>query len=366
MTAAAVVCVVVEWSAVGVVLGQLGAAVGVFVGLAALQLGMLAGALAFGARVHRIAIGMGRRWREWVTPRRTVVLRRIPILLSVSVGPGRAPLRLRMWAAGLCSAVVGIAAPVLVWVVAPSAFWRGLAIGAAAVVAHSLLPSQNAASTSTGWVLFGLPRLPPDRVADLRASALSDDALSAVNAGDLATADAAVAELTARFPDARATGATRVAVLEAHGRYADALSAVLALSTDPSQTARDAALALAGVAGLAVSAVEAGQVPADAALPVAREALDNAVTLGYPSFKLDGTRALLALVDGDADAAARLARSAAAVNDHALSRADNLATLARALMAGGDNRAARVALAEAETLAPWWPRVAATRLRLNI
>ena len=358
--------VAVERSLTGVALGLAGACVGLFVGLAALQVGMLAGALVFGARVHKVVIGMGRRWREWVTPRCTIAVRRVPVMLSVSVGPGRPPLRLRLWAAGVCSAVVGVAVPVLLWVATSSAFGRGVAIGAAAVVVHSLLPRQSAMSTTTGWVLFGLPRLSAERVADLRASSLSDDALTAVNAGDLATADAATAELTARFPDARATGATRVAVLEAHGRYAEALSTVLTLVADPPPTERDAALMMAGVAGLAVSAVEAGQVPAEVALPTARQALADAVQLGYPSFRLDGTRALLALIDGDPDAAARLARSAADVNDHALSRADDLATLARAKMAGGDNRAARVALAEAESLAPWWPRVAATRLRLNL
>lgn len=61
-----------------------------------------------------------------------------------------------------------------------------------------------------------------------------------------------------------------------------------------------------------------------------------------------------------------LARLAAEGTDHGLSRADDLATLARAHMGGGDNRAARAVLAEAEALAAWWPRVAATRARLEI
>lgn len=363
----AVVCVGLALRSVtGFLLGLGGAAVGVFVGLAALQLGMLGGALVFGARVHKVVLGVGRRWREWVTPRWTVALRRVPVLLSVSIGPGRPPLRTRMWLAGLSSAVIGVAVPVALWLATSSAFGRGLAIGAAAVALHSLLPRQNAMTTSTGWMLVDLPRMPADRLADLQASALADEALTAVHAGDLATADAATARMTERFPDARATGATRVAVLEAHGRYAEALSTVLAMVADPTQTERDAALMLAGVAGLAASAVEAGQVPADAALPTARQALTDAVQLGFPSFKLDGTRALLALLDGDADTAAQLARTAADGNDHALSRADDLATLARARMATGDNRAARAALAEAETLAFWWPRVTATRQRLDL
>lgn len=362
--------VLVERSVTGVLAGLAGAVLGTLVALAALQLGMLAGALAFGARVHNVVIGVGRRWAEWITPRRTVALRGLPVLLSVSVGPGRPPRRLRMWAAGLVSTLVGAAVPALAWLLAgsehTSALWRGMALGATAIVLHSLIPRQSASSTSTGWMLFGLPRMSPDQIADLEASALADEALSAVNAGDLATADTVTAELAARYPGARATGTTRVALLEAHGRYAEALSAALNLASAPQQTERDAAFMLAGLAGLAATAVEAGQVPAEAALPTAHQALDSAVQLGYPSYKLDGTRALLALLDGDAAAAARLARSAADLTDHALSRADDLATLARAMMASGDNRGAREALAEAETLAPWWPRVTTTRTRLDL
>jgi hypothetical protein len=403
---AAAGCVVLTSGSVpGVAVGLAGAVGGILVGLAALQLGMLAGALAFGARVHRVVVGMGRRWREWVTPQRTIALRRIPVLLSVGVGPGRRPVRTRLWAAGLCSALAGIAVPAMLWWAsipggpgwwpaggdpgwwpaggdsgwwpagggvwwsaggAWSALGRGVAIGAAAMVAHSLLPRQNAMTTSTGWLLFGLPRMTDAQVADLRAGSLADEALAAVQAGDLAAADRAAATLAERFPDARATGATRAAVLEAHGRYAEALSVVMAMAGDPTQTPRDAALMMAGVAGLATTAVEAGQVPADAALPIARQAVDDAVQLGYPSFKLNGTRALLALLDGDPDTAATLARGAADINDHALSRADDLATLARANMAAGDNRAARAALAEAEALAAWWPRVTTTRRRLDL
>lgn len=369
----AVVPAVARGSAGGAGLALLGTVPGALIGLAALQLGMLAGALAFGARVHNVVIGVGRRWKEWRSARRTVALRGLPVLLSVGVGPGsRPPRRLRMWAAGLCSALAGLAAPVLLWLGTGAGsgegswFGVGLAVGATATVLHALLPRQSATSTSTGWVLVGLPRMTPEQVADLEAGALADEAMSAITEGDLATAETVTAELERRYPDLRATGATRVAVLEAHGRYAEALAAVLTLATDPAQTERDAAFMMAGLAGLAASAVEAGQVPAEAALPTARQALSDAVQLGYPSFKLDGTRAVLALLDGDPEAAARLARTAADGSDHMLGRADDLATLARAKMAGGDNRAARAALAEAEALASWWPRVAATRSRLDL
>jgi hypothetical protein len=354
-------------SVAGVALGALGAVLGALAGLAALQLGMLAGALASGARVHNVVVGIGRRWTEWVTPRRTVALRGLPILLSVAVGPGRPPLRLRMWVAALGSALVGVGVAALLWASERgSALGLGAALGASAVVVHALVPRQDATTTSTGWLLVGLPRMAPDRVADLQASALVDEAMIALRGGDLDAADAACAELARRFPAARAAGTTKVAVLQAHGRYGAALTAALSLAADPELTPRDAAFTLAALASLAATAVEAGEVPAEAALPTARQAIEDAVQLGYPSFKLDGTRALLALLNGDTEAAARLARSAADVGDHPLSRADDLATLARALMAGGDNRAARAALAEASALAPWWPRVAATHARLSL
>jgi len=353
-------------SVAGVALGLLGAVLGLLAGLAALQLGLLAGALLGGARVHDVTIGVGPRLAEWVSSRRTVTLRGLPVLLSVGIGPGRPPVRLRMWSAALCSATCGLAVAAVLGYLASSPLDRGTALGAFGCVLHALLPRQDATSTSTGWLLFELPRLPAQERAELHAAALSDQARAAVNAGDLAAADAALATMAARHPSARATAATRVVVLEAHGRYAEALSAVLALAAQPAPTERDAAFLLAAVAGLAAAGVEAGQVPADMALPVARQALDDAVRLGHPSAKLDGTRAVLALLDGDSAAAARLARTAAAAGNHALSRADDLATLARAMMAGGDNRAAKAILAQAEALAAWWPRVAATRSRLSL
>jgi hypothetical protein len=353
-------------TAAGLTLGLVGAALGLLGGLAALQLGMLGGALAAGARVHDVVIGIGPRWAEWVSPRRTVALHGLPVLLCVGVGPGREPLRLRMWTAALCSAASGMTVVVVLGYGASSSLGRGAALGAFGGVLYALLPRQHAAPASTGWLLFELPRLPAPQRAELQAGALADQARSAVNAGDLGGAGAALAQLTTRFPAATATAATRLALLEAQGRYAEALSSVLTLAAAPPPTDRDTAFLLAGVAGLAATGVEAGQVPADAALPLAQQALLDAVRLGYPSVKLDGTRAVLALLDGDSATAARLARASAASGEHLISRADDLATLARALMAGGDCRAAKAALARAETLAPWWPRVAATRAHLPV
>jgi hypothetical protein len=75
---------------------------------------------------------------------------------------------------------------------------------------------------------------------------------------------------------------------------------------------------------------------------------------------------LLALLRGNLDRAISLARLSAGSSDDVIARADDLATLARAHMAAGDNRAAREVVAQAEKLVPWWPRVAGTRSRLEV
>jgi len=365
-TVVVVVAVTVGSGPGAVASGLVGSVVGLLIAHAALQLGMLLGAVLCGARVHRLVIGAGSRLWERTSPRRTVVVRALPIVLSVAVGPGRRPVRPRMWGAGVVSALAGVAAAVVLVVLAADPFWTGAAAGAVATVLHTLIPRETAGSTSTGWVLLNLLRLTGERAARLDAAPLVDQALDALNAGDVDTAEQVADRLAREFPELRSATYTRVSVLEARGRYAEALSLSLGLMQAPDTSQKDAALTLAGMAGLAAAAVEAKQLPAEMGLPVARRALEDAVAMGYPRYKTDGTRALLALLEGDAETAVQLARSGAESGDHLLSRADDLATLARAHMANGDNRAARAALAEAEKLAPWWPRVAATRARLEV
>jgi hypothetical protein len=146
-----------------------------------------------------------------------------------------------------------------------------------------------------------------------------------VQAGELDAAERLVSQLSVAHPGMRAVRASRVLVLEARGRYSEALTLAIGMSSDASH--QDAAAALATVAGLTGAAVEAGQLDACDGLPVAARALNEAGSLG---------------------------------------RADHLATLARAYMAAGDNSAARRTLAKAERLVPWWPRVALTRRRLDL
>ncbi len=350
----------------GAAAGLVGALVGLLLELAALQLGILLGALAWGVRVHHVQIGVGAKLREWTTPARRVVLRAVPLLFSVGIGPGRPRVRPRMWLTAGCSALVGLAAVAGTWLVSATPFGWGLALGATANLVHALLPRRTPESTSTGWFLFALPRLTGRRAAELDAAPLVSRVTDAVEAGDLGTAEQGAAELARLHPDLRTATSARVLVLTAQARYAEALALVSQLMQEKDQTPREMAFSLAGMAGLTATTVEAGQLPPDVGLPTARRAVEGAEALGYPRYRLTGTLALLALLDGDPHQAITLATQAAEQSESGLSRADDLATLARAQMAAGDNAAARTALADAERLAAWWPRVVTTRARLDI
>ncbi|HEV2782098.1 MAG TPA: hypothetical protein VGX25_22125 [Actinophytocola sp.] len=366
-TVAAIVAI--EWSVSGVLAGLAGAALGVLAGLAALQLGLLAGALVLGVRVDRVVIGIGPRLLEWGSTARTRVLRTLPVLLSVSVGPGRAPVRPRIWGAALCSAIVGAAASVLAVLAAlggGSAVLHGLAITCGLTVGHALLPSKTPISTSTGWMLLRLPRLGGRHLQQLEAAPLTRAAIDSAHTGDLAKAEKIAAQLAESYPELRTAIAARIVVLEARGRYAEAMVLAVKLASQLDQEPHEAAVSFAALAGLACATVEAGQLDAELGLSTASTAMSNAETLGFPSHRLNGSRALLALLRGNLDRAISLARLAAGGCDDVIARADDLATLARAHMAAGDNRTARRVLTEAERLVPWWPRVAATRSRLEV
>jgi hypothetical protein len=364
--ATVVAIVAIEWSVSGVLAGLVGAVVGVFEGLAGLQVGMLVGAVLLGIEVHRVVIGVGPRLFEWGTKARPVVLRAIPLMLSVKVGPGRSPVRPRLWGAALCSALAGVGVSVLAVLVASDAFRLGVAITCCLAVLNSLIPLRTAGSTSTGWMLLRLHRLNPRQVRQMEAAPLTARVLDAAHNGDLPSAERAAAQLAERYPDLRSAIAARIMVLEARGRYAEAMVLAVKLASQLDQEPHEAAVSFAALAGLACTTVEAGQLDSELGLSTATQAMTNAETLGYPSHRLNGCRALLALLRGNLDRAISLARMAAGAGDDVIERADDLATLARAHMAAGDNRTARQVIHEAEKLVPWWPRVAGTRSRLEV
>jgi hypothetical protein len=389
-TGLVVVAVVVLERSVGAVLSGLGGALaGGWLALNVMQLGLLAGAAAGRARVHRVTVGVGGPvWR-----RGSFTLRRVPVLLSVGIGPGRARPRPSMVWAGVLGAVAGLALVAVLYGVAGrpwaaaahpgagGAFWRGATLGALAWLGQALAPRSTVVTSSTGWLLWSLPRLPAGRLTELAAEPMVDAVIDAIAAGDLPAAETALGRLREAHPALRATVLAQVSLLEAHGRYAEAMSALMpALSSSPvdraaasgaapmvaGQTPREVATGMMMMASLAAAGAEAGQLPVAVAVPVATNAVQGAGALGLPAYRTAGVRAVLALLEGRHAEAVTLATVSAKAAPHPLEQADDLATLARALMAGGDNRAARQALERAERLAAWWPRVAATRSRLEV
>lgn len=367
MTALTVaVVVVVERTLPAVLEGLVGALVGGLTAVAASQFGLLASAATGAGTVQRLVIGIGPRVADWSTPHRIVALRALPVMLSVSIRPTRSPVRVRIWVSALCALAFEVALAVSFVVIATGPFTRGLAAGAVASLVLSLVPKRTATTTSTGWLLFRLPWAGDDVARQLEAAPLVGKAVEAAQAGDLATAERMAVRLRERYPDLRPALAARISVLEAQGRYAEAMILAVKLTTDENADPGQAASSFAALAGLACATVEAGQLDADVGLNTASQAIENAAALGYPSYRLNGARAMVELLRGNLKEAIALSRQAAGATDELLARADDLATLARAHMAAGDNRTARKIIGEAEKLAKWWPRVASTRTRLEV
>ncbi|TDP97577.1 hypothetical protein [Labedaea rhizosphaerae] len=349
-------------------MGVLGLFAGAVLGLDALNLGMLLGALVLGVRVHRVVLGVGARVWERRKPQQLLMLRAVPVILWVSVAPGKAPVRRRMAAtAGVALLFALLTVAGLTFAAIDGApFWVAATAGAVLLVAPELRPQQTVRTTTVGWLLFRVPRLTGRAADQLTAAPMVTTAFKAAEAGDLDTAERLAAELAARYPDLPAALAVRTAVLELRGRYAEAMLLTVKLAGDRTQEPHEAAVNFAALAGIACVTVEAGQLDSETGLSTAAMALANAETLGYHTVKLLGTRALLALLTGDTARAVALAGQAAAVTDEPLVRANDLATLTAAYMAEGDNAAARVSLAKAEALVPWLPRITVLRQRLSI
>lgn len=366
---AVVAIVVVGWPG-GVVAGLAGAVVGLLAILAATQVGLLASVPLVGMRVQRVVIGLGPRLADWSRPNRTVTLRAVPVVLAVGVRATRAPVRRRMWWSALCSAIAELAvlvpAAVGVGGAGDGPFAHGFAVACVAEFVYGLLPRRSAVGTSTGWLLFRLPFVSNEHARQLEAAPLVGEAIDAARGGDLAAAERLAVALREAYPDVRSSLSARISVLEAQGRYVEAMILAVKLASDAEQEPGEAAGSFAALASLACFTVEAGQLDAELGVSTANQALENATTLGYPSYKLNGVRALLALLAGNLDQAIALATRAAEAGDSLLGRADDLATLARAHMASGDNQTARQVITEAEKLASWWPRVAGTRNRLEV
>ncbi|WP_367136065.1 hypothetical protein [Saccharothrix sp. HUAS TT1] len=349
-----------------------GAACGAWAALAVLQVGLLLGALLFGVRVPLVVIGVGGELRTWTRPHLRVVWRTVPLLVSVGLTSVKPPVRRRLWltaatAALLCAAVVVVAwSGALVWSDGDRPFARGFAVAGTAVLLNGLWPRRGAGTTSPGWFLFALPRLSGRTAAEYEATPLVNQVSDALEVGDLDRAESIADELVERHPTLLVAVGARIAVLTLRSRYGEALQLVSGLVGRTDLEPRDMAFVLAEMASSTANAVEGGQVPAEVGVPTAKRAVDGAVGFGYPRYRCTGTLAQLALLEGDHAVALALATQARATSESALSRADALATMARAQMAAGDNAAARATLVEARELAGWMPRVAETTARLDV
>ncbi|HEX6345775.1 hypothetical protein [Umezawaea sp.] len=359
LAVAVVVVVLVRGDGVVGVLGALG---GLLLELAAFQVGTLLGVLLWRLRVRYVIFGVGRELRAWSTPRLRIALCALPVVVRVGARSVRSPVRRRLWLTGLTSALVAVGVVVGAWLIGPF----GVAVGATACLAHELWPRRSAATTSPGWYVFSLPRLSGREAAEMDASPMVSEVADAVRAGDLDQATAALSTVVAAHPDLLMTTSAQVLVHTAAGRYVEALQVVSGAVGRDDLEDRDRAQLMASMASATASAAEAGLLPPAVGVPAAARAVDAAIGFGLPRYRLAGTLAQLALLRGDAAEAARLGRESADGAEEVLGRADSLATVARALMAGGDNGAARTVLAEATSLAGWLPRVVGTAARLNV
>ncbi|MEO6090054.1 MAG: hypothetical protein ABIQ18_43800, partial [Umezawaea sp.] len=202
--------------------GVLGALGGLLLELAAFQLGTLLGVLIWRLEVRHVVFGVGRELRAWSTPRLRIVLCALPVVIRVGAGSVRSPVRLRLWLTGLTSALVAAAVVAGAWLLGPF----GVAVGATACLAHELWPRRTAATTSPGWYLFGLPRLSGRAAAEMEATPLVNTVVSAVRVGDLAGADTALAAVVTAYPELVLTTSAQTVVLNAAGRYAEALQLI--------------------------------------------------------------------------------------------------------------------------------------------
>ncbi|MEV0680298.1 hypothetical protein AB0I60_27660 [Actinosynnema sp. NPDC050436] len=344
-----------------------GATCGALAALALLQVGLLLGALLWQVRVSLVVVGVGGELRTWTTPRRRVVLRTVPVVMSVGLTSVRAPVRRRLWLTSLVSVLLTALVVAACWAFPPAtAFGTGFAVAATAVVLHGLVPRRGAGTTSPGWFLFRLPFLTGRVVAEMEATPMVNEVSDALSAGDLDRAEEIAGRLVEAHPTLLAAIGSQVAVLTMRTRYADALHLVGTLVGRTDLDQRDMAFVMAEMASSTANAMEAGQLPLEVGMGAARRASEGAVQLGYPRYRCTATLAQLALLEQDTDLAIELAGQAKRSSESALGRADALATIARAQMAAGDNAAARRTLAEATELAGWMPRVAETSARLDV
>lgn len=366
VVAALVVAGTIAWDPSNAHLGLAGALVGLLLELTVVQAGLALGAVLFGLRITHVIVGIGGELKSWTTNDRRIVLRNIPVLVSLTFTGLKPGVRKRTVLAGVTAIVLTAAFAAATWLLTGTAFGKGMALTATACFLIQLVPVEKPAHTSLGWYVFSLPRVTGRPLGEMEARPQVLAGMDAYHRGDIDAAERIYEELAVTHPDLLTVVGLKVVTCCARERYLDALQTVIGLSGRMDLSRRELAFVMATTAGVAVQAVESGQFPMELGLQTAKNMLDNAYEAGYPQHRAHGTLAMIALIEGETDKARQLASWAAENSEQAVGRADDLITIARAYMADGDNAKAREIVAEAHELAAWYPRVAATRARLNI
>ncbi len=364
--AALVVAGAIAWDPSAWYLGVAGAFAGLLVELTVVQAGLALGAVLFGLRITHVMIGLGSELKSWTTDQRRIVLRSIPVLASLSFTGLKPGVRRRTVLAGVTGIVVTALFVAATWLLTGTAFGKGMALASTVLLLLQLWPVEKPGHTSLGWFVFLLPKISGRPLDEMEARPLVLAGMDAYHRGDIETAERIHDELAAGYPDLLTVIGLKVVTACAREKYLDALQTVVGLSGRKDLSRRELAFVMATVAGVAAQAVESGQFPREIGLETAKNMLGNAYEAGYPKHRANGTLALIALIEGQNAEARKLAAWAAENSEQALGRADDLITIARAWMADGDNAKARELVAEAHRLAGWYPRVAATRARLDI
>ncbi|MEU7477654.1 hypothetical protein AB0A63_16815 [Lentzea sp. NPDC042327] len=364
--AALVVAGTIAWDPSAWYLGLAGAVTGLLLELSVVQAGLALGAVLFGLRLTHVTIGVGSEVRSWTSNDRRVVLRSVPLLASLSFTGVKPGVRRRTVLAGVTAIVVTALFVAVTWLLTGWAFGKGMALASTALLAVQLWPLEKPGHTSLGWFVFRLPKVSGRPLDEMEARPLVGAGMDAYHRGDVEAAERIYEEAVARYPHLLTVVGLKVVTACAREKYLDALQTVVGLSSRSDLSQRELAFVMATAAGVAAQAVESGQFPREIGLETAKNMLVNAYEAGYPKHRAHGTLALIALIEGQNAEARKLATWAAENSEQALGRADDLVTVARAWMADGDNAKARAFVAEAHELAGWYPRVAATRARLEI
>lgn len=339
----------------------------IFAGLGALYVAALvsaAAAFAMGralrGRVVYVRIGMGPIVRRSVVGDRLVVRRALPLALSGLILPGPARFG-RDWrlisATGISTyaALFAAGAFTLPLYGALTYCW-----GVAIVLGVGLSTRDPLTGRRVAARIFQRPTPQTDPVLSDPRRTFAERAAIDAQFGDFIAAERALEQLraTSSGPD-EAAALLESEILAARGDFAAAVRVEIPIAADasPNLTAARTARNRGRVAKLMLLAAEQNPSMSAQAVPVALEKLKQLAASPRRAGSDRAGRALYALREGDAAAAAREARICLATARTPLYTADALCTLAVVSSVQGNAKAARGLLNQAARIAPWYPRL---------